>query len=822
MQCNKYVSVHIIDIAYAIDKDYVYFVPTELRKNIKIGTVVIVPFGVKNTRVSAVAVDFPTECTYPRTKSVEQIMSYPFDIPVDLIKTCSFMKDRFFCTFGNAFKSIIPPGVNFDTEVYYSVSSDDAEALGTFENELISFIREKGRVTEKLLVAEYGSECKEVLAQLCNSKRLLKTTEVPEKLNELNRFVYSLATNTDNNNSDYNTEITLTKKQKDLIDFLTNYPSATIKEIEEIAHIGVSVVNALVKKALVVKSEISIERDSYDFDRIVPETNVTVSPEQADAIKGLTDLSDCDTAKAALLFGVTGSGKTRVITETVKHVVSKGKQAIILLPEIGLTSQALRSYAAAFGKRLAVIHSMLSIGQRSDTFRKICNGEIDVVVGTRSAVFAPFKNLGIIAIDEEQASTYKSESTPKYNAIDIARFRCAYTNSLMLLASATPSIESFYKAKKGTYTLFELKNRYGNVNLPEVIIEDMRDDAAKGISSLVGTRLSQELRDAKADGKQSILFINRRGHNTHVICRDCGHVYTCPNCSVALTYHIYEGFSKGHGRMMCHYCGYSASTPQSCDVCNGNKIGFSGCGTQKLQAELEESFPDFKILRMDSDTTSSKDSHDRIIDDFADGQSDILIGTQMISKGFDFPNVRISGAVSIDSSLYMNDFRASERTFSLVTQLIGRAGRADGDGKAILQTYNPENETLRLAATQDYEQFFESEIALRKAVLFPPFCSIAVFTFSSESEKECVEFAEKCDKNIAALLSGDYNDVKIIKYGPFKHQLYKIMGKYRQRIIIKYKDSSKTRGFLNRIYTEGITSAPKTVKVDLDTNPFMV
>ncbi len=821
---NKaYAFVHITDISYGIDRKYSYFVPAPLRADIKVGSVVVVPFGNSNKRMSAVVVGFSDECEYPRVKSIDSIMNYPFEVPNDLINTCAFMKERFFCTFGSAFRAVIPPGVNLGSETTYSLTEGcDTSNLNSAAEVLLRTISEKGICSERTLIEEFGEECKKLLAALCKSGILTKGSRVPERLNEKNLFTYSLTVSPEEASEISEGDNRLTDKQKGLISLLIHYPAATMREIEELGGFSSAIVNALIKKGIVEKRETSFFREAYSFDDIEPEAPYSLNCEQKKVSDGLNELVDSNEAKGALLFGITGSGKTRVIIETAKHVISSGRQVIVLVPEIGLASQAVKAYAAAFGKRLAVIHSMLSVGERTDTYRKILSGDIDIVIGTRSAVFAPFPKLGMIAVDEEQAHTYKSEMQPKYNAVDIARFRCSESKALMLLASATPSVESFYKAKKGIYSLFTLESRFSGTELPEVIIQDLREDPTVVTEKLIGERLSQEIKSAKANGKQSLLFVNRRGFNSHISCRECGYVFSCPNCSVSLTHHAYEGSRKGTRRLSCHYCGYTTSLPETCTACGGSRIGYTGYGTQKLQDELENDFPELKITRMDSDTTGGKFSHDKLINEFASGESDVLIGTQMISKGLDFPEVVLAGAVSIDNSLYADDFRAGERTFSLVTQLVGRAGRAGARGKAILQTYNPDNETLNLAASQDYQSFFESEIKLRQAVVFPPFCSMAVFGFSSASETECENFARRFDTILLSLYDKNYKDIKIIKFGPFKNGIYKIMGKFRQRIIIKYKDNARSREFLSQLLSEGLAAAPKGVKVDLDANPTVI
>lgn len=820
---KAYAFVHIIDIPYAIDKVYSYLVPKPLWDEIKIGSVVVVPFGNSNKKVSAVVVGLSSECEYPRPKPVKSVMQYPFDVPEELLKTCAFMKERFFCTFGSAFRTIIPPGVNLDTEIVYSVNPEfDLSSVNDSAQFLLREIALKKQHREFDMITEYGEDAKTLLDALLKIGAVIKESRVPERINEKNLFIYNLCIPSDEAAHIIETGEGLSEKQRQLAEFLTHYPAATMREIEQIGRFTPAIVNALIKKRIVERRETSVFRKAYSFDNIEPEKEFTLSEEQKSALDGISALIDSGEAKGALLFGVTGSGKTRVIIEAAKKVIKSGRQVIILIPEIGLASQAVKAYAAAFGDRLAVVHSMLSVGERTDTYRRVLAGDIDIVIGTRSAVFAPFTRLGMIAIDEEQAHTYKSEMQPRYSAIDIARFRCTESKGLMLLASATPSIESYYKAKQGVYSLFTLKSRFSQSELPEVIIEDMRDDPSLFSDKLIGKRLASELKSVKAEGGQSLLFVNRRGYNSHISCRHCGYVFTCPNCSVSLTHHVYEGSFRGIKRMHCHYCGYTASIPEICEFCGKERISFSGYGTQKLHEELENDFTDMKITRMDSDTTGGKFSHDKLIDEFASGQSDVLIGTQMISKGLDFPSVKLAGAISVDSSLYMDDFRASERTFSLVTQLVGRAGRAGKRGKAILQTYNPENEILKLAATQDYESFYESEIALRKAVVFPPFCSISVFSVSSTSEYDCETFANRFSAVIDEIHLKGFMDIKLIKFGPFRSGIYKVMGKFRQRIIVKYKDCARTREFLSKVLIEGLATTPKTVKIELDVNPPIV
>ncbi len=821
---KAYVTVHILDALYRMDREYSYFLPPVLRDRVKKGTLLVVPFGPSNKQMSAVAVGFAEDCSFSRTKSVLQILDYPFDIPEEFTDLCRFMKERFFCTFGQAFRTMLPPGINLDTETYYiPTENEPSEELNTPAFILLRFIRTEKEATRREINEEFGEEADQMLDALCRMELIRKQTRVLKKLNEKNVTMLRLCGKEEEIFSLLEDGSGLTEKQKVLVELLTHYPCATMREVGEIGGISPSVVAALVRKGIVCREEVRVRRENTAAQSCdVPAAPTVLSEEQQQAVGTLCALTDAEEAKAALLYGVTGSGKTKVIIETVRHVLAKGQTAILLLPEIGLTAQATNTYRNVFGNELAVIHSMLSVGERIDTFRAMREGKIKVVLGTRSAVFSPLEHLGLIVIDEEQEGTYKSELTPKYHARDVARFRCAKNKALLLLASATPSVESFYKAMTGTYTLVKLTKRYGNAKLPEVLIEDLREDDATFPDRLIGTRLEKELQITLQKKRQAILFVNRRGYQSHISCRTCGKVFSCPHCSVSLTYHTYEGDRRSRGWLSCHYCGYVCPLPQECDSCGGKHIGYFGFGTQKLQEELEERLPGIKAVRMDADTTTEKDSHDRILERFGNRQADVLFGTQMVSKGLDFPDVDLVGVISVDSSLYQNDFRAGERTFSLITQLAGRAGRSGEKGVAILQTYNPDNEILRLAAKQDYEAFYRSEILLRKTVAFPPFCSVMVFGFSAVSEQDCAAFAKGFDALLEQLHSGSYADIKMQKFGPYPGSIYRIGGRFRQKIIVKYSDSVKARKFFAAAYEQGMSKCPKTVRLDADANPTVI
>lgn len=798
--------VYLLDTSLSFDKLYSYSVPEQL--SVKAGDMVVVPFGRSNRKKSAyvasVCEDGQSSAEIRKLKAVIKVLDYGVASHEEVTALCRFLKERSFCTFGAALKLMLPPGVNTKSSVFYTandVQSDD---------EIFCFVRANESVSEAEVISSFGKEAKKQLDALCRRGLLFRHSEVEEKQNSKRVLYAELLDGAFNARGE---------KQKLLMELLREGK----KSFVELGEKGISpaTVRSLESKGVVAVYSRTVERLPYDVSAYKKQTYV-LSGDQRAAVERLTAKIKTGKASAALLYGITGSGKTKVIIESVRFALDSGKSAIVLLPEIGLTAQVVALFFAEFGDRCAVLHSMLSQGERADTYRKIERGEIRVVVGTRSAIFAPVKSLGLIVLDEEQEHTYKSDKTPKYHAKDVARFRAARHGALMLLSSATPSVESFYRAEKGTYDLVCLKERFGGAKLPEVIIEDIRNDSRILRGKLIGEKLKAELDRVVSSGEQAILFVNRRGYNSHLSCRTCGNAYTCPNCSVSLTFHAYDKSGKKRNRLACHYCGFVREKPSKCELCGG-EVGHFGFGTQMLQDELEELYGDGAALRMDMDTTSTKKSHDDILDEFRNGGASILYGTQMVAKGLDFPRVSLVGMVMADSALYMNDYRACERTFSLITQLVGRAGRADTKGKAIIQTYNPKHEVIRLGSTQDYGEFYKGEAALRKQVIFPPFCSIAAFNVSAKDEAAVSKAAKELSDAIEALTKGEFSDLGLIKIGPFKEGVYKLGGRYREKLIIKYKDTRRCRELFMKLLTEhGARSLKGEVSVDIDINPTTV
>lgn len=608
--------------------------------------------------------------------------------------------------------------------------------------------------------------------------------------------------------------VKLTPKQQSVFELLCDVGSAGVSEVCEFCSVGKGVLDNLVKYGICEYFEKEVYRTPYkNVSENGEMSPINLSEVQQNAFN--TYLKMMDTGGTGLLYGVTGSGKTQVYLKLIDEAISRGKDVIVLVPEISLTPQMLYIFHSRYGKKVAVMHSGLSIGERTDEYKRADRGEAKIIVGTRSAVFAPVHNLGLIVMDEEQEHTYKSERTPRYNARDVANFRCRYNNALFLMTSATPSVDSYSAAVKGKYVLCEMNERYGDSKLPEIVTVDMKKEIAQGNKSPISKTLQSLIADNLDKHKQTILLINRRGYNTFIACNSCGHVITCPNCSISLTYHSYNN------RLMCHYCGYSKPLDNVCPECGKNSIRYSGYGTQRIEDELERLFPDASVLRMDADTTSAKFSHQKLFDAFSRGDYDILIGTQMVAKGLDFPNVTLVGVVNADNSLYDESYLANERSFDLITQVVGRSGRRAEAGKAVIQTINPYNDVIEYASKQDYKSFFANEIQLRKLLTYPPFCDIYFISFICEDENKAALCAKSFFENLVELNKTDYVNEKLIVLGPSPSKISKLKNNYRYGLTLKCKNSKSVRKMLNDILKNiGKIKEYKSVSVSVDLNPY--
>lgn len=562
-----------------------------------------------------------------------------------------------------------------------------------------------------------------------------------------------------------------------------------------------SVVKALEKKELIkiIKEEVYRLNNSILEDK----RNIVLTDKQQKIANEV--INNLENNNTYLLYGVTGSGKTEVYISIIKEVLDRGKEAIMLVPEISLTPQITNRFINVFGDNIAVLHSGLSLGEKYDEYRKILNGDVKIVIGARSAIFAPFKNLGVIIIDEEHTESYKQDNHPRYSALDIAKKRCETYNCPLILGSATPSLESYARAKKGVYKLLELKTRVGKSVLPEVEIIDMKDEIKSGHQTFSSTLLNK-IKNRLEKNEQIILFLNRRGYSTFITCKNCGYTHKCPNCDISLTYH------KTSNIMRCHYCGYADKKMNVCPECGSNEIKDLGTGTQKIEEELNQLFPEAKIIRMDVDTTSKKGSHEKIINDFKSEKYNILLGTQMIAKGLDFPKVTLVGVINADTSLNIPDFRSGERTFQLLSQVAGRAGRNELKGEVIIQTFNPEHYSIYLSKYHDYESFYIKEMNIRHLMKYPPYYYITLVRILSKDYKMGMEASKKIKDYLEKTLNKDS-----IILGPTTSVMYKINNIYRFQCIIKYKKDDNLNKSLLKIIHHYMTD--KNVNVEIDNEP---
>ncbi len=805
----KSIGVRILDVPYYLDIEYTYFLPETLDADIPRGTFLIVPFGKSNKKVTAVAVSVAEAKSIEGLKPVYAVSERDIRLTENMLRLADFLCGRTFCSFGEAVKRLIPSDLILQPNEYFSlVEGADFSHLNERAKRIAEYLAAHGKTAREKLLKATQTPSAETLLRLCREGVLERSTTSHISEGAEVTLVYPV------NDPDLSV-LDAPRVPPSYAELFSVISECGVIEKKTLLAEGFRTqqINALEKRGLVIQEKRALMRNPYK--NIARDTKqIILSKEQQSAKERLLSLMD-GTPHAALLYGVTGSGKTSVILSVCEEAVKKGKSAIVLVPEIALTYQSIALFAGRFGERLAVIHSSLSEGEKADAFKRISAGEIDIVLGTRSAVFAPLANIGLIVIDEEQEHTYKSDMSPKYHARDIARFLCGEHGALMLLASATPSVESFYRAKSGNYALIKLSSRYGSATLPNVKIIDQKKDA--DADAVIGSALLAAISKNLSDGFQSVIFLNRRGYNSYYSCRACGKTLRCPNCSVALTHHVYKKAGKDY--LQCHYCGHRTVAPLLCPSCGSEHITGAGCGTQRIEEELALRFPSARVLRLDADTTRTKFSQDKILADFRDGKADILVGTQMVTKGHNFPRVTLVGIVGADNLLFMNDFHSGERTFSVITQVAGRAGRAEFEGQALIQTLDPENEAFTLSASQNYERFYESEIKMRKTFVFPPFCDIALFLVSSPEEAILSNFAEKLAKDLRQTSVNDFPDVPLMIFGPFDAPVYKIGGKFRKQIIIKHKNTARSRELFSRIAVKYGKEARGKLNLSIDINP---
>ncbi len=764
---------------YAIDKPYDYLVSETMAETLRPGMRVLVPFGNGNQPSDGIvlAVD---KGNAARLKSVISVLD---DEPVlndKLLKLALWMRERCFCTVYSAVKAMLPAGLYFSVrdccQLRRDVSREAAyEAAGSSASakKLLDMLYACGGTVdmEQIRIAFGDKSPSAAIRQLSERDVITVEADAHRAVNDKTQNIAVLAVPAEEAMAQVTPKRRTAPLHYSVIELLCAIGSANSKELCYFTGASPATLRILAKKGLITleKQEV-LRRKTVE---VPPAGPVQLNEEQTYVFQQLDTLANGEKPAVALLYGVTGSGKTQVYIKLIQSVLARGRTAMVLVPEIALTPQLLRIFTAHFGDEIAVLHSSLRAGERYDEWKRVKSGKARVVIGTRSAVFAPLDDIGVIILDEEQEPSYKSENSPRYHARDIAKYRCAQDNALLVLGSATPSIETMYHAESGRYSLIRLKKRYNQMAMPQVLVADMKEELRRGNGGAISALLQDEIQTNLERGEQTILFLNRRGASRMVSCGECGHVPECPRCSAHLTYH------SANGRLMCHYCGHSQRLPNVCPECGGG-LNFIGVGTQRVEEELTELFPGVEMLRMDTDTVTAAKPHEYYLDRFRREKIPILIGTQMVAKGLDFENVTLVGVIAADLALYAEDLRAAERTFSLLTQVVGRAGRGEKSGRAIIQTYTPDHEVIRFAACQDYDSFYRQEIGLRRLRGNPPFSDLTVITVSGPDEA-CV--LRTCMKLRGGLERG-LTDGTCQILGPAPAVITKVNNRYRYHLTL--------------------------------------
>lgn len=809
---------------YAIDKPYDYLIPAQLRDRAKPGVRVVVPFGAGNRRSEGVLLAL-TAATGTE-KKLKALVAVLDDAPVldeSGIKLALWMRERFFCTVYDAARAMLPAGLWFSLQDSYRIAKGvdrpaSYEAAGRSENakRLLELLwANEGSADLGQIRAAFGpKDPNPALKLLTDAGVLTLETSASRGVGDKTEQVAALALPAEE-------ALALVKSKRKtaplrcaVVELLCGIGAASSKEICYFTGASAPTLRSLAKSGIITLEKREVLR-RVDLGSVEPAPPPVLNGQQQAAFQALDQLAQRPEPAVALLYGVTGSGKTQVYISLIRAALARGGTAMVLVPEIALTPQLLRIFSAHFGDQVAVLHSSLRAGERYDEWKRVRDRAAKVVLGTRSAVFAPLGNLALLILDEEQETTYKSENTPRYHARDVAKYRCAHSKGLLVLGSATPSVETMYLAQTGVYHMVRLSRRYNERALPGVYIADMKDELRSGNATSVSALLQRELSANLERGEQSILFLNRRGASRMVSCGVCGEVPTCPRCSVHLTYH------SANGRLMCHYCGHSERLPDACPACGG-ELSFIGTGTQRVQEELEALFPGVEVLRMDTDTVTATQSHETLLSRFEKERIPILVGTQMVAKGLDFENVTLVGVLAADLALYVDSFRAPERTFSLLTQVVGRAGRGEKAGRAVIQTYTPDNEVIRCAAAQDYDSFYEEEIGMRRLMDMPPFQDLFLLTASGLNEAAVLRCCMRLRQALDHWLKQDpFAALEPKLLGPAPAAVAKVNNRYRYRLTLLCRNTKQVRALLSQLLCAANTDKDnKGVSVFADVNPY--
>ncbi|MEA4920583.1 MAG: primosomal protein N' [Clostridiaceae bacterium] len=813
----KIAKVAVSSAVFSFDKPFDYIVEDE-SYDIAVGQRVLVPFGRGNKPTEGFVLSVSDEM--PSSEGLKKIL-YLYNDGVCLsqndISLALWMRNKYFCSFFECANAMIPPGLwSKPTGRFHLACNSDMCSAQKEESDILDALREskKPMTIEQLKKATQIKKIEWHIKALVDNGFIEDEKVLAPKNFQKMIIIVSLISG-----ASYDQKVLgrgeAREKRVAILSQLREKGPMPENELCYQTGAQPSIIRDLERKGLVSFAEQPSYIMPEHFDYLEKgQAPIKLSAKQQNIYNGLLKMTTGPEASCALLHGVTGSGKTAVYIELIRHVLSLGKSAMMLVPEIALTPQMLREFRMHFGSSVAVVHSNLPLSKRYEEYMRIKTGRAKVIIGTRSAVLSPCVDLGIIIIDEEHETTYKSDASPRYNAVDIAKYRCVKAQCLLLLGSATPSVESYYNALSGKYTLFTLDERYNEAPLPKTVIADMRESLKNGDDLSISKTLRDELQKNIANCEQSILFINRRGNAKMAMCAECGYVPQCENCSVSLTYH------SANGRLMCHHCGYSHEFITKCPECGSTHIKLIGAGTQKVENELSELFPEAKVLRMDADTTTGRRSHEEILDAFGNGEADILIGTQMVAKGLDFPNVTLVGVIDGDLPFYEGSYISGERSFSLISQVVGRAGRRDKPGRAVIQTFSPQNPVIESASEQDYVSFYNHEIGIRELVKAPPFYDIFTFFFTSENEDSSLQAAKTMAAGLNAAFEGKYSDIKMPVLGPSPAAIAKINKKYRFTVTFKGHETKESRKLVSDMLI-WFSSVPQsrgiTVAADINT-----
>ena len=793
METADMVKVAVSAAPYSIDKPYSYLVPDALAAAAVPGVRVMVPFGRGNKESEGLILARVQEPKLPGSKAIRQILDPEPVLDKAGIDLALWMRGRYFCTVFEAVKTILPAGLWYGLREIWSLAMEPETARSAAVGipgawQVLDLLEKQGGKADiRVLRDVLGDGAEKPLKAMKKAEILTCETDAKRKIADKSHRMVELAVNTEDAYALTEPKRRSAPARYEVVNFLATAGRTPAAEVSYYTGASARTLKTMEKAGLIAFSE-EEELRVPSLDDVEPGPEIVLNEEQQRAFEEILGRVQAAKPSVTLLHGVTGSGKTQVYLRLVQETLALGKTAMVLVPEIVLTPQMMRKFSSYFGSRVAMLHSSLKMTERYDQWKRICRGEVDVVLGTRSALFAPLKNLGLIIMDEEQEGSYQSENVPRYDAREVAKYLCVREKAALVFGSATPTVETAWAAEQGSYQKALLRRRYNENALPEVLIADLRQEILNGNPGLISTPLRQELEKNLAAGEQSILFLNRRGSSRMLLCGECGYVPQCPRCSTAMTYH------SANGRLMCHYCGHSEPAADTCPECGG-WMKHVGAGTQKVEEELRELFPEAGILRMDADTTAG--GHEEILQTFERERVPILLGTQMVAKGLDFENVTLVGVLSADISLYVDNYRAAERTFSLLTQVVGRAGRGGKTGRAVIQTYTPGNDVIRCAARQDYDAFYESEIRMRRLRRYPPFADLFTVTISGTEEGRVLRAAVSVRETLRQLcrrpeLAAGEPEV----LGPAPAPVVKVNNRFRYRCTLVGKNDKATREML--------------------------